>query len=340
MIDLTASYSVVDSSVSRRRPSVNMTSGADWAMTDAVAFSDRSETSSATTFASLRAALTRGRKVGHALVGEMHGAEQVGRRAAFLLDLPQDGAGVLGRGGLRHDAGIGLRILGGRLGQHVDAAALVGGLGVLLGGAGAGWRKGGDGQSGDSAKGKRKRMRLLNSGATGVGAPRRPAEKKRQNYVKVSRSFAKRLNSQGRLRSADGLRHRRRAAGRGRPRYRPAWSTGRRGRAAPGSAAGRRRPTADAWRTNGAARAASPWRASRGASRRRSMASWMRRGRQRAALGAAEQRLVRLQRIGAELHVAGDGLAHDGEHRHQPLLAALAVDAQHVAIGRRRVLRA
>ncbi len=41
MIDLTASYSVLDSSVSRRRPSVNMTSGADWAITEAVAFSDQ-----------------------------------------------------------------------------------------------------------------------------------------------------------------------------------------------------------------------------------------------------------------------------------------------------------
>ena len=39
------------------------------------------------------------------------------------------------------------------------------------------------------------------------------------------------------------------------------------------------------------------------------------------------------------MHVAGDGLAHDGQHRHQPFLAALAFDAQHVAIGRRRVLR-
>ncbi|MCZ7593999.1 MAG: hypothetical protein M5U16_03110 [Hyphomicrobium sp.] len=60
MIVLTASYSVLDSRLSRRRPSVNMTSGADWAITDAVAVSDRSETSRATTLASLRPALTAG----------------------------------------------------------------------------------------------------------------------------------------------------------------------------------------------------------------------------------------------------------------------------------------
>ena len=62
MIDLTASYSAVDSRLSSRRPSVNMTSGADWAMTEAVAFSDRSETSSATIFASLSPALTAGER--------------------------------------------------------------------------------------------------------------------------------------------------------------------------------------------------------------------------------------------------------------------------------------
>ena len=48
-----------------------------------------------------------------------------------------------------------------------------------------------------------------------------------------------------------------------RPRCRSASSRARRGRAVPGSRAGRRRARADAWRRNGAARAASPSRAGR-----------------------------------------------------------------------------
>ena len=50
MMRLTVSYSVPESSPSSRRPSVNITSGADCAMTVAVAFSEMSETSSATVF--------------------------------------------------------------------------------------------------------------------------------------------------------------------------------------------------------------------------------------------------------------------------------------------------
>ena len=49
--------------MSSRRPSVNMTSGADWAITEAVAFSVRSETSKAMIFASPSAALTAGVRV-------------------------------------------------------------------------------------------------------------------------------------------------------------------------------------------------------------------------------------------------------------------------------------
>ncbi len=63
MIDLTALYSASEISVSRRRPSVNMTSGADLAITDAVASSVRSETSSAMIFTSFSPALTAGERL-------------------------------------------------------------------------------------------------------------------------------------------------------------------------------------------------------------------------------------------------------------------------------------
>ena len=60
MMPFTVSYSVLDKRRSSRCPSVNMTSGADLAMTDVVAFSVRSETSSAIVFESASAFSTAG----------------------------------------------------------------------------------------------------------------------------------------------------------------------------------------------------------------------------------------------------------------------------------------
>ena len=144
---------------------MNMTSGADWAMTDAVAFSDRSETSSAIIFDLVERRLDGGREVGDALVGQVDGAEQVGRRAARRFSIfHRMASAFLVAAASAMMRSIGLRVLGGRLGQHVDAAALVGG-GVLLGGVaplveGRRWPRAA------MVKGRRKRMRLLNSGTT------------------------------------------------------------------------------------------------------------------------------------------------------------------------------
>ena len=67
------------------------------------------------------------------------------------LDLPQNGAGILGGCRLGHDAAVALRVLARGLGQHVDAPALVGDgggsrLGVGLGGIVGGQRPGPEGQ--------------------------------------------------------------------------------------------------------------------------------------------------------------------------------------------------
>ena len=48
---------------------------------------------------------------------------------------------------------------------------------------------------------------------------------------------------------------------------------------------------------------------------------------QRPAARAAKQQALRIEMVGAEPPVFGDGLVGDGKHRHQPRLAALAGDA-------------
>jgi len=47
------------------------------------------------------------------------------------------------------------------------------------------------------------------------------------------------------------------------------------------------------------------------------------------ALNAAEQRLLRLQREGAEIAIVRDRIARGGQQRHDARLVALAGDAQH-----------
>ena len=65
--------------------------------------------------------LGRGRMIGDALVGQMHGAEQVRGRPVAVLDLPQQGFGILGRGSDGQDALVRIGAL--HLLEDVGAAA-------------------------------------------------------------------------------------------------------------------------------------------------------------------------------------------------------------------------
>ena len=141
-----------------------------------------------------------------------------------------------------------------------------------------------------------------------------------------------------RIRRAGGPCRRRRAAARGPLPCRPAWSTGWRAPAAPGSGAGRR-PAESRCVANECRSACGVAVSGKPSVVAQPLHDELHDARaQAAAFGAQEQRRIGRQRIRAQRDVARDGIAGDGQHRHQPLLAALADDTQHVALSCRGVL--
>ena len=130
---------------------------------------------------------------------------------------------------------------------------------------------------------------------------------------------------------ADGSPRTRPAGEPRRPECRPAWSRSRRGRAAPGSCAGRRRPPAGGWRSCGAGECGETppaSAASRTQSPRRRVTSELERRRPLLERKSARSRGSAGERVAAALQVAPQGPLGGLADRQQPLLGALAEHPQ------------